>query len=216
MKKHLMKKYVWLNPVVLKMYGKAELEQAVRTAGYEMIFCKEDHIRQVKEQYRKAVARAECCVMDQRCPAAAARVKKRYPQSPVYFPNIDPILIQSALELAERVKEEKNASLTVVTPCSWLSRLGKERGIPGTSFMTWLEFAASEDICLETKELSASPIPPGFFSGFGESAESLASRSEIDQFFLEKRYRQVKIVEMFFCDQGCHHGDGIREGGGEE
>lgn len=211
MNSDLIRHYIWINPVVLEMYGTENVNRRVCQAGYVTAAAKEDHIAQVKAAYRAAVGRSSTCVMDMRCPAAVDYVRKTYGDREICFPGIDPILISCAKELAKRFEKDQNADLTVITPCSELRDLGNSLNLPDTRFFTWLEFCEREGISLQRSQIEASPIPPGFFSDFGDRAISLASRKAIDDFFKPgtKEYQKWAIAEMLYCDHGCHNGNGV-------
>lgn len=206
-----MKHYIWLNPVVFGMYGETQLTEALKAKKYEIVSCKADHIARVKQQYREMVEKNAGCILDMRCPAAAAYVKKqlRDMEEKLIFPKIGPILIQAARELAAALDFSDGSDLTIITPCSELRNLGNEKKLPSVRFLTWREFAAQHDLHLTRAELKESPIPPGFFAEYGKEAVSLASKEEIDSFFAERGYEEKRIAEMLFCPQGCHNGDGV-------
>ena len=207
-----MKHYIWLNPVVMAMYGEEQLRRVMGRLGYVIVFCVQDHIANVKKQYRAAVAAQESCVLDMRCPAAVDYVKDRYwddAADEVVFPDLEPILIQASRELSRTLMSEEDADLTVITPCEALKRQGMRTGLAHTKFLTWKEFAAEYELKLQRKDLGISPIPPGFFAEYGAGASCLSSQAEIDHFFQKKTYRQKQIAEMLICNQGCHNGNGV-------
>lgn len=203
-----MRKFIWLNPVVIEMYGRETLEKHLAEKGYELVFCREDHIAAVKEKYRSALDKAHACVADVRCPMAADYIKEVYSPEFLEFPPIEPILIHCARELHERLS--CHGVLWVITPCKALSDMGNRIGLPETRFCTWKEFARWENIRLRGKALAESPIPPGFFLGHKEQAIVLDDREKIDLYFSASSRKEEKgMVELLYCSGGCHHGDGV-------
>lgn len=55
-----------------------------------------------------------------------------------------------------------------------------------------------------------SPIPPGFFDGLGLKTVSITGEKEIRNYLRNGISDEVQLVEMLFCNEGCHNGDGIR------
>ena len=202
-----MRQYVWLNPVVLSMYEEEELRRVVGEAGFEIVECAEDHIGAVKKKYGDEIRKAGVCVMDMRCPAAAELAKSRFSKADVEYPDIDPILIHCATELAGRFGEK--GRLTVTTPCTQLRDMGKRLCLTGTRFVTWKEFMEEQGIRIRKRKPEASPIPPGFFSEWEGAARPLSSKEKIETFFDERAYEQYQVAEMLYCTEGCHNGNGV-------
>ncbi|MDR3260041.1 MAG: hypothetical protein LBT51_10580, partial [Fusobacteriaceae bacterium] len=80
-----------------------------------------------------------------------------------------------------------------------------------TYFYTWKEFSTNNDIEIEGVDIAKSPIPPGFFSEYGNDSVSLCSKDKIDKYFDIKNDsdKNKKIIELLYCDNGCHNGDGV-------
>ncbi|MEY8354403.1 hypothetical protein AALB39_13760 [Lachnospiraceae bacterium 54-53] len=203
-----MRKFLWLNPVVTEMYGSEELERRLTEKGYELAVCRNDHIAAVKEKYLSVLGKAHTCVADVRCPMAVDYIKKNYDPDFLEFPDIEPILLHCARELHGRLSGQ--GQLWIITPCGALSRMGNRMGLPETKFCTWKEFARMEHIPLRGKVLAESPIPPGFFDGHKEPSVVLDSRKKIDLYFSASHRREERgIMELLYCSNGCHHGDGV-------
>ncbi len=202
-----MMQYAWLNPVVLELYRGQPLEEILFQKGFQLVTCHEDHIHTVKRAYKNYCTQAQGCTLDMRCPKAVSYVREYFAPGNVDFPEIYPILIHCALELHRRYAGEEDF-LTVITPCEALSQLGEGLELSNTRFMTWNAFEKENGISLRRTRLSASPIPPGFFSDFGKHP-ILRSRQEIDVFFKNRGYEGEAMVEMLYCQDGCHHGDGV-------
>lgn len=203
-----MKRYLWINPVALQLYEAGSLDNVLLEKGFTQVQCKLDHIAVVKQKYRQALAKGNGCIVDMRCPMIAAHIRDTYKIPPLIFPDIHPILIHCALELAKSCTNGED-TLTIATPCVALCSYGDKLQLPNTTFLTWNEFVLRNDLQLERRSLSESPIPPGFFSEYGDATQSLRSLHETDAFFARKEYQHTKIVEALYCEQGCHNGDGI-------
>lgn len=54
-----------------------------------------------------------------------------------------------------------------------------------------------------------SPIPPGFFRELGQRTMSLTGRESIEQCVQDGSWQRVRLVEMLYCRDGCHNGDGV-------
>lgn len=199
-------KYIWLNPVVFNLYNEKELISELNTKGYQIVNCEENHIAIVKQKYDKEIKNG--CVLDVRCPKAIHYVKSHYDTKQLLIPKIYPILIHCALELNKRYINDNN-SLTIITPCTDLAHLGNDLNLKNTMFIAWNEFEKTNQISLIKKIISKSPIPPGFFSSYGDNSSSLKSKEEIDTFFQNKGYQNKKVIEMLYCCNGCHNGDGV-------
>ena len=89
--------------------------------------------------------------------------------------------------------------------------MGNELELKDTIFLTWNDFVSS--IGEEPKRIppKESPIPPGFFEGLGVKTASVTGEEEIRDYLKHGVPNEVKIVELLFCKNGCHNGDGIRK-----
>ncbi len=203
-----MRKFLWLNPVVLNMYERTGLEHQLFKKGYELVTCQEDHIGTVREKYWSAYSNTHSCVADMRCPMAVEYIKKNYDPDFIEFPDIEPILLHCARELQKRYSNQ--GDLWIITPCLSLAAMGNSIGMKGVQFFTWKEFAWQEGISLQGKVLKESPIPPGFFSDYKEQSVVLDSREKIDHYFsASEATGEKRMMELLYCPRGCHHGDGV-------
>lgn len=206
-----MKQYVWLNPVSVAMYGGDDLIAQLKEKGMEPVECRLNHMDSVREKYRQAVRKTNGCVADMRCPLAVDYVKERYAPDVLEYPPIEPILLHCARELHQRLLGQ--GELLVTTPCRALKELGTSLHLPGVEFLTFLELAQRHDISLHKKKLDESPIPPGFFVGLGDRVKILDSREKIDDYFsVPVPKTPPALLELLYCEGGCHHGDGVWEG----
>ena len=203
-----MKKYIWLNPVVLQMYDYEELQTALASLDFQIVTCKENHLQTVKDKYKKKYEGCSRLLCDNRCPKAMSYVKNHYHHADLEYATIQPILIHSAKELATRYQNDP-VELYIITPCTDLRDVGNQLALKNTVFQTWTEFCRKHNITLNRKAMDVSPIPPGFFDNIPQVV-SLASKEEMDDFFQEPRKQDKQLIEMLYCQGGCHNGDGVR------
>ena len=203
-----MKKLVWLNPVVKNIYDFAALKEILQNKGFSVVECKKDHVKSVKNAYKNALAQKEL-IYDSRCPRAVNFIRENFKEQADLISNLNPILIESALELSAKLKEDE--WLYVTTPCEDLAELGRELNLARTTFLTWKSFREQNEINLEMKRLGASPIPPGFFTNLGVKTLSLSSKEKIENALSYKfsELKNYRIIELLYCENGCHNGDGL-------
>lgn len=202
-----MKKYIWLNPVVLKMYDQEEVRSHLENLDFEIVTCEEDHVQIVKNKYEKQYQGCNSLLCDNRCPKAVSYVRNHYDSANLEYSTIQPILINCAEELANRYKEH-DAALYIITPCTDLKDQGNKLKMKNTIFQTWTEFCRDHNIMLKSNPIESSPIPPGFFDNI-PNVVSLASKHDIDDYFQEAK-EEKRLVEMLYCQGGCHNGDGVK------
>ena len=203
-----MKKVVWLNPVVKNIYDFAALKEILQERGFSVVECEKDHVNSVKNAYKNALVQKEL-IYDSRCPRAVNFIRENFKEQADLISNLNPILIESALELSSKLKEDE--WLYVTTPCEDLAELGRGLNLARTTFLTWKSFREQNEINLEMKRLGASPIPPGFFTNLGVKTLSLSSKEKI-QNALSYKFSELKnyqIIELLYCENGCHNGDGL-------
>lgn len=203
-------KFVWVNPVSRSLYTHLKLDDILRTHGFLPVECKEDMLTCVQEKYRQAVSTSTRCVIDRRCPKAADYIKERLGGA-FDDPAIEPILIHCARALAAQYATQSNL-LYITTPCKSLADYGNQLAISNTVFLPWNTFAEANGISHKPRVIDNSPIPPGFFSTFPQSL-SLTSKQEMDAYLnLHKDLSPYKVVELLYCQNGCHNGDGMEMG----
>ena len=168
-----MKKLVWLNPVVKNIYDFAALKEILQEKGFSVMECEKDHVKSVKNAYKNALAQKEL-IYDSRCPRAVNFIRANFKEQADLISNLNPILIESAMELSSKIKEDE--WLYVTTPCEDLAELGRGLNLARTTFLTWRSFREQNEINLEMKRLGASPIPPGFVTNLGVKTLSLGSK----------------------------------------
>ncbi len=201
--------YVWINPVTDRMYEPEVLGKFLERHGYERFYTSGDWLRIVKEKYRSVTEQAAGPVMDIRCPKNGELLEELGISSEVVIPEIKPILIHCAEE-GSRQEGLQGKEKIITTPCQALADMGNALKLKDTEFLPWNRFVAllgEEPERLEQKE---SPIPPGFFKELGLKTESVTGEEEIRNYFKKGVPSEVQLVEMLFCKEGCHNGDGIR------
>ena len=203
-----MKKLVWLNPVVKNIYDFAALKENLQDKGFNVVECEKDHVQNVKNEYKNALVQREL-IFDSRCPRAVNFIRANFKEQAALISNLNPILIESAMELSSKLKEDE--WLYVTTPCEDLAELGRGLNLERTTFLTWKSFREQNAINLKMHNIEQSPIPPGFFTTLGVKTLSLGSKERI-QNALSYKFRELKnyqIIELLYCENGCHNGDGL-------
>ncbi|WP_314351358.1 hypothetical protein [Campylobacter showae] len=203
-----MKKLVWLNPVVKSIYELAALKKSLQDKGFSVMECEKDHANSVKNAYKNSLAQKKL-IFDSRCPRAVNFIRANFKEQAALISNLNPILIESALELSAKLKEDE--WLYVTTPCEELVELGRGLNLARTTFLTWKSFREQNAINLKMRSIEQSPIPPGFFTNLGVKTLSLGSKEKI-QNTLSYKFSELKnyqIIELLYCENGCHNGDGL-------
>ena len=203
-----MKKVVWLNPVVKNIYDFAALKEILQDKGFSVAECEKDHVKSVKNAYKNALTQSEL-IYDSRCPRAVNFIRANFKEQADLISNLNPILIESALELSAKLKEDE--WLYVTTPCEDLAELGRELNLARTTFLTWKSFREQNAINLKMRSIEQSPIPPGFFTNLGVKTISFSSKEKIEN-ALSYKFSELKnyqIIELLYCENGCHNGDGL-------
>ena len=203
-----MKKVVWLNPVVKNIYDFAALKEILQDKGFSVVECEKDHVESLKNAYKNDLAQKEL-IYDSRCPRAVNFIRANFKEQAALISNLNPILIESAMELSLKLKEDE--WLYVTTPCEDLAELGRGLNLARTTFLTWKSFREQNSINLKMRSIEQSPIPPGFFTNLGVKTLSLSSKEKIEN-ALSYKFSELKnyqIIELLYCENGCHNGDGL-------
>lgn len=203
-----MKKLVWLNPVVKNIYDFAALKEILQDKGFSVAQCEKDHVNSVKNAYKNSLTQSEL-IFDSRCPRAANFIRANFKEHASLVSNLNPILIESAIELSSKLKEDE--WLYVTTPCEELAELGRRLNLARTTFLTWKSFREQNAINLKMRSIEQSPIPPGFFTNLGVKTLSLSSKEKIENALSYKfsELKNYRIIELLYCENGCHNGDGL-------
>lgn len=201
-------KYIFINPVVLKLYDISYLKNLLTQNNFKLIFPKEDIAQIIKNKYLSLSSNSKECIIDSRCPKI-----KDFIENYTFSANINPILIETALHL--HAQKQKEDFLYITTPCIALENFGNNLNLSNTLFITWNNFVSKFKLKIDLKnkkQLQNSPIPPGFFKDLEGSIgkiPSVSGKQNIIKIFKEKSYKKHKLIEMLYCDNGCHNGDGI-------
>lgn len=201
--------YIWINPVTAGMYDSDVLNAFLCHHGYKRFEASEDWLTVVKEKYRLAVQRATHTVMDMRCPKVKELLDELEVVSGITIPEINPILIHCGIEGSER-KDLQGEEKVITTPCQALADMGNALGLEDTWFVPWNQFLKSIGDKPKGCPPKESPIPPGFFDELELKTVSITGEEEIRDYFKNDVSDEVQLVEMLFCKEGCHNGDGIR------
>ena len=203
-------KYIFINPVVANMYAKKELDAVLLQNGYHRMEVLTDWHKVVKEKYDKLRKQTKKTILDKRCPKAMETILPYVHDEKALIPDIHPILIHCGIELANR-KEYQGYEKIITTPCQSLADYGNAIGLEDTTFISWKEFLKQLHIenALQVKLLKDSPIPPGYFQGLNAKVTSISGKDDIVNYFKNDCYTQDTFVEMLYCHNGCHNGDGV-------
>ena len=201
--------FIWINPVADRMYEPEVLNEFLSRHGYRRFDIATDWLSIVKEKYREAVRESSKPVMDMRCPKAAEILEELGIASRVTLPRIHPILIHCGQEGSER-EDLREETKIITTPCQSLADLGNGLGLKDTYFIPWNRFLEKVGSAPPCSLPESSPIPPGFFKELNVKTVSLTGEEEIRSYFEKYKPDEVQLVEMLYCKEGCHNGDGIR------
>ena len=203
--------YIFINPVVDKMYNQEELNDVLQKNGYERVNVTVDWHGIVKDKYKAALKESDLPLVDRRCPMAIEHVEKQGKNLSYTVPAIEPILIHCGIELSERT-ELKGKKKIITTPCESLANHGNQLQLEDTVFISWKEFLKTldADLVVKEKSLEESPIPLGYFSSLDVNTESLSGKENIEEYFSNERYKEKDLIEMLYCDGGCNNGDGVQ------
>lgn len=221
--------YIWINPVTESMYQGFSLDEFLTRSGFIRVRHRSDWGGIVKEKYRKLLDEGSETVADARCPMACGLIRKmqamgckeghhetgdqttkeiRGELSEVRIAPVEPILIHCAREISGR-EELKDGKKIITTPCRSLADMGNDLKLPNTWFVPWNVFLKSVGEWPEGRIPDASPIPPGFFGDMAVEKVSLTGKDTIEEFVSQGRWKQVRLMELLYCDRGCHNGDGV-------
>ena len=203
--------YLWINPVSERMVSEETLKRILTEHQLTQVRCQEDWGSIVRKQYAELMEHADGMVADARCPEAVNLIEHYNEERnlSIQVADIEPILLHCARELSERA-DLAHGDKIITTPCRILAEQGNALELPRTRFVSWKDFLSEFGETLEPAP-KASPIPPGFFTGLSVPVVSLSGRDEIEE-YLEKcgEVRETELLELLYCRQGCHMGDGVR------
>lgn len=213
--KNAIRRYLWINPVVEAMAGSGyeEVLRQVKACGFIPVTCSTGADR-VLRQYREALERKkENILIDSRCPMIVDWIQQHYPELRGCQADILPILLTCAVELYQQYIEAapQAASLTLATPCSALAHQGNEKLGRLAKFVTWKQFCEEQGLDFALIRACGSPIPPGFFQ-FADFRIWEANGADGVATMLEKFSKTNEtpdLLELLYCEGGCHNGDGV-------
>ena len=232
--------YLWINPVSERMVSEQALKRILTEHQLTQVRCREDWGAMVLEKYKERMEQANGTVADARCPEAVNLIERYNEEEnlSIQVADIEPILIHCARELSAR-SDLADGGKIITTPCRILAEKGNALELPQTRFVSWKDFLSELGETLEPAP-EASPIPPGFFTGLSVPVLSLSGQEEIEAYLrdetipeiqetaagiltgtIEAGDRNVKkdtaraersplLLELLYCRQGCHMGDGVR------
>lgn len=198
--------YLWINPVSERMISGAALEGLLRRHQLTRVTCQGDWGEIVLRKYRELLEHADETFADARCPAAVSLVRSLQPE--IRIADIEPILIHCARELAER-PDLADGEKIITTPCRILADMGNKLELKDTHFVPWNRFLATLGEPMEPAP-DASPIPPGFFKDLPFPVVSKSGRPAIESYVTGNDWKNAKLIELLYCVQGCHRGDGVQ------
>ena len=203
-------KYVWINPVTDSMYDEQVLNDYLYRHGYKRFRTSTDWLTVVKEKYRQVVGDSNNTVMDMRCPKIRGLLEEMDVTSNITMPDILPILIHCGQEAGEQ-KDLQSEEKIITTPCQALADMGNALNIENTRFVPWNRFVESIGSGPTVNIPKSSPIPPGFFKDMGIKTDSVTGEEDIRAYFKNGVPSDVHLVELLYCKEGCHNGNGIKE-----
>ena len=202
-------KLILINPVIHCMYAADDLTAFLGACGYKEVTGLSDWSSIVLSQYADALKTAEQPVVDMRCPRAVEALKEVHGQGLIY-PDILPILLQTAREFACSMAYA-GVEKVVIAPCQALVAAGEALHLPNLTFMTWADFVHGEKehapLLPEPALLAGSPVPPGYFDRIAEHVLLLTGPSAFEGSI--RIPPKTNIIEMLYCLNGCHCGDGV-------
>ncbi len=211
-------RYLWINPVSAGMCEEDSLNCFLKRHDLTRVECRGDWGRIVWEKYEASLRRG-VTVADARCPEAVRLLEEmrnepehRMGMELLKIAPIEPILLHCARELSSR-PDLANGEKIITTPCQSLAALGNSLGLENTRFIAWNRLAGDE---VRIRPLKDSPIPPGYFDGIcredGQAARvmSVSGPEKIRAYVESGSWKQADLLELLYCKDGCHHGDGVQ------
>ena len=201
--------YIWINPVVAGMYPPELLNDLLVRHGCQAVQCSGDWITEVQEKYKALTAAESRIVVDARCPMAVDLVQRLRGEQPLRVAEVEPILIHAARELAGRADLADRPKL-ITTPCAALAEQGNRLQLEKTRFIAWNRLLQEWGETPPSVRLEQSPIPPGFFDETGIRVHKVTGAEAIAAYVRTCPRDREQLVEMLYCPEGCHNGDGVQ------
>ena len=198
--------YIWINPVTAGLYSPEALASLLFRRGCTRVHCTGDWGQAVRDKTLRCAARSrQTPLADARCPMAADLVRRH--GGPALAP-VEPILIHAARELAGR-EDLADGPKLITTPCAALAELGNSLHLPRTRFVPWTTLLKEWGEPPVPVRLKESPIPPGFFDNTGLRVKKITGEAQITAYLAAERRGDEQLVELLYCPEGCHNGDGV-------
>lgn len=170
------------------------------------VSCNEDWGAAVLHEYDELLkGSGNAVVADARCPVAAELAASA--RRELRVADIEPILIHCARELARR-DDISDGDKLITTPCRALADMGNSLKLESTRFAAWNDFLSELGEPIYPAP-DASPIPLGFFRSLPYDIISSSGREEIENCLAGNEWKKAKLIELLYCRQGCHRGDGV-------
>lgn len=201
-------KYIWINPVTASMYDPRALHSFLKEHGFLQVEASAHWLETVKKKYEQTLAQSKKTVIDVRCPKIKDLVHAYDLQDRITLPDIEPILIHCGQEISDR-EDLAGTEKVITTPCQALADRGNSLGLKETIFLPWNGFLSSLGGGLSAAPPKESPIPPGFFEGLDCRICSVTGKDPICDLFENFKQDQFDLIELLYCQDGCHNGDGI-------
>lgn len=199
-------KYIWINPVTAQMYQPDDLHRFLTAHGFIQLEASLHWMETVKEKYKQAVKTAPHTLIDMRCPKIIHLIEAYALQDAVTIPAIEPILLHCAREISQKKPGHQKI---ITTPCQALADRGNALHLPETTFLPWNQFLSDLGGGLFAEPPQESPIPPGFFHDCSCKKISVTGKDAICDFFAHFPTDTYDLIELLYCSEGCHNGDGI-------
>lgn len=207
-----MKKYIWLNPVTTTSLEKSYIDykKLLKDEGFIYVSIDSSLINSVREDYVRYCTYNNKTIIDSRCPKAIEVIKKEYPYLCKNIAPIDPIFINCAKYLFKKwVANDSNAILFMIAPCTSLCNHGNALFKNDVIFLTWLDFCKKNNIDINLTP-QKTPIPLGFFDNTNLNVLKLTGKSNIINNINKVMTNDTQdLIEILYCKDGCHNGDGI-------
>ena len=188
------------------MISAEALSHLLKAHGLTRVVCRENWGGIVLQKYRELLEHTEGTFADARCPAAVSLVRSLQPE--IRIADIEPILIHCARELAGR-PDLADGKKIITTPCRILADMGNRLELKDTHFVPWNRFLQELGEPAAPAP-AASPIPPGFFKDLPFPVVSRSGRPAIESYVTGNEWHDARLIELLYCVQGCHRGDGVR------
>lgn len=207
-----MKKLVVLNPLIEKLLSPEDMailkEKLIKYFGADFVKDASPGIERVKELYKKyviEVSEPPKPIIDSRCPAITHFMMQKYKHLKSFLAPVNPILITGAEIRRKEIRG--NTKLIVIAPCYAFEVYNNPKAY--RTIVTWEKVKLYLNFHPPQKDLSESPVPPGFFNYLEEMKIYSASGKKECEELLSNIPSDADLLELLYCPGGCHRGDGL-------